>query len=468
MRSAARPPGGPFEPARDLPDAGEVQALRMDADGNALVLSLLEGTTEALVQSSYRPAGGEFAAARPVAVVGSIYAAPALAMNAAGDALAVFPTADGGLAASRRPAGGEFGPEEPVLAATKSTGYPTSTSVADAALGGDGSAAVTWTTTIEDDDNYVYTVRSFVAFAPSGAPFGQPRRLTTPSRPGYDARVAIDGPGDAVVAWGHPRFGVHAIYRPAGGSFAAPLRLAGPRLGGLPDVSIDDAGRATAAWEQSDGERIELAARSFGPAGAAPAQVLRSAAAYKRLPHARSRCNPPRTRTVLRTREARVYRDLRKRYHPEYACFLRRGKPIALEYGFDDFAVTASGPPAMALAGPLVAYIYDDEQCGTCAGIEALTVLDLRTGATANGFGPEGDPYASGYGPIGRLVLRRDAALAYIALGDRFIRVFKMDSGAPRPVLLAKGTRIDERFLRLRHGRVQWRDAGRVRSAPLR
>jgi hypothetical protein len=469
MRSAARPPGGPFEPARDLPDPGEVQALKMDAEGDALVLSLLDGSSEALVQSSYRRAGGEFAAARPIAVVGSTYATPALAMNAAGDALAVYPATDGRLAASRRPAGGEFGPEETVLAAPKSSGALTSTRVADAALGGDGSAAVTWTTTFEDDDNNVYAVRTFVAVAPGGGSFGRPRRLTTPSRPGYDAQVAIDGGGDAVVAWGDPRFAVHAIYRRAGGSFAAPLRLAGPRLGGLPDVSIDDAGRATAAWEQNDGDRIKLATRSFGPDGAgAPAQVLRSAPAYKRLPHARSRCNPPRTRTVLETREARVYRDLRKSHHPEYACFLRRGKPIELEYGFDDFPVTASEPPAMALAGPLVAYVYEDEQCGTCAGIVALTVLDLRTDATANGFGPEGDPYPLGYGPVGRLVLRRDAALAYTALGDRFNRVLKMDSGAAGPVLLAKGKRIDGDFLRLRHGRVQWRDGGRLRSAPLR
>jgi hypothetical protein len=35
-------------------------------------------------------------------------------------------------------------------------------------------------------------------------------------------------------------------------------------------------------------------------------------------------------------------------------------------------------------------------------------------------------------------------------------------------VLLAKGKRIDGRFLRLRRGRVQWRDRGRLRSAPLR
>jgi hypothetical protein len=295
-------------------------------------------------------------------------------------------------------------------------------------------------------------------------------RLTTPALPGYDATTAIDGSGDAVVAWGDPRFSVQAIYRPAGGVFGSAVRLAGPRLGGLPDVSIDDTGRATAAWQQSDGERIQLAARTFGQSGAvAPAQVLRTAPAYRRLPHARARCHPPRTRTLLETREARVYRDLRKSNRPKYACLLRRGKPIALEYAFDDFPVTAAGPPAMALAGPLLAYVYNDEQCGTCGGRDGLTVLDLRTGRTANGFGPEADPdpNAFDFGPLRRLVLRRDAALAYIQC-SRGCHVFKMDSGAARPVLLAKGRGIDPHFLRLKHGRVRWRQGGHARSAPLR
>lgn len=470
MRSAARPPGGPFGQARDLPDPGETQALRMDAAGNALVLSLLDGPSGALLQSSYRPAGGEFAAARPVAEVGSAYATVALAMNAAGDAIAVYPAADGSLVASRRPAGGEFGAEERVLGPPKSSAFLTTTRLADAALGGDGSAAVTWTTTIEDEDDFISTVRTYVAVAPGGGPFGRPRRLTTPAHPGYDASVAIDGPGDTVVAWGDPRFGVQAIYSGPGGAFGAPLRLAGPRLGGVPDVSIDDAGRATAAWQQNDGERIKLATRSFGPDGASgAAQVLRSARAYRRLSHARSRCHPPRTRTVLETREARVYRDLRKSDHPQYACLMRRGKPIALEFGFDDFPLTASGPPAMALAGPLVAYVYYDEECGTCAGFEGLTVLDMRTGATANGFGPDNDPSpdTSDYGPLTRLVLSRNAALAFIQCEGR-CRVAKMSYADVRPVVVAKGARIDPRFLRLRHGRVQWRERGRLRSAALR
>jgi hypothetical protein len=66
------------------------------------------------------------------------------------------------------------------------------------------------------------------------------------------------------------------------------------------------------------------------------------------------------------------------------------------------------------------------------------------------------------------VALRRDSALAYIARGSLFSRVFKLDSGAAGPVLLAKGRRIDARFLRLRRGRVQWRDRGRLRSAALR
>jgi hypothetical protein len=320
----------------------------------------------------------------------------------------------------------------------------------------------------------------FAAAAPRGGTFGKPIRLNTPSHPGYGGGTAINESGDAVVAWGDPRFAVHAMYAHAGGSFGAPLRLAGPRLGGLPDVSIDAGGRATAAWQQIDGERIELATRSFdasGPVG--DTQVVRRAPAYRRFPHARARCHPPGTRTLLETRYARVYADLRKNYstessthyHPKYGCFIRRGKPEALEFGFGDFTHTAKNPPAMALAGPLVAYVYFDEQCGTCGGIHGLTVKDLRTGRVANGFGPEGDPDpdAFDYGRVRKLALRRDAAFAYIQCGRcKAARVFKIDSGAAEPVQLAKGARIDPHFLRLRHGRVLWREGRRVRSARLR
>jgi hypothetical protein len=471
-RGAARPPGGPFESAHDLPGSGLVEALEMDAAGDALVLSLVEQPSRALIRSSYRPAGGQFGDARDLATVRSSYDRPRLAMNAAGDAIAVFPTKDAGLAASRRPAGGEFEPAVPVTDGHPDTGYATySTTIDDVALGGDGSVAVAWTTRTFSDD-FGETVRVFAALAPGGGPFGRRLRLSTPERPGYDARAAIDGAGDTVVAWGDPRFSVHAIYRPAGGSFGAPVRLAGPRLGGLPDVSIDGRGQATAAWQQSDGERVELATRTFDAGGAGtPAQVLKWRPAFEPLPHAGARCRPPHTRTLIESRYARVFSELRTLHHIKYACLLRRGKPIALEYAFDDFPVTAAGPPAMALAGPLLAYTYNDEQCGTCGGRDGLTVRDLRTGRTANGFGPEGDPDPNtfDYGRIRRLVLRRDTALAYIQCFSRCrsSHLFKIDSGAAGPVLVAKGAGIDPHFLRLANGRVRWRQAGRVHSAPL-
>jgi hypothetical protein len=478
MQSATRPPDGPFGAPRAMPDAGTVRSLRMDAAGNALVLSLLDGSSQALLQSSYRPAGGEFAPARPVAIVISRDVTVGLAMNAAGDAIAVFPKDDGSLAAARRPAGGEFGSAVRVTPPPRSPSSEQAPSLADVGLGGDGSAVVTWETDFVDDDLNLETIQVSAAIAVGGGAFGRPMRLSSPARPGYDARTAIDAAGDAVIAWGAPGFGVYATYRPAGGSFGRPVRVAGPRLGGLPDVSIYGGGEARAAWEQNDGERIELATRALGATGpGAPAQVLRSVPAYRRLPHGRARCHPPRTRTLLATGQARVYSDLRqnedvetsRHYHPKYACLFRRGKPIALEYGFGDFTNLASEPPAMALKGPLLAYVYNDEECGTCGGRTGIRVLDLRTGRSANGFGPAGDPYPPEYVAIRKMVLRRDTAMAYTACGVcRVVRVFKIDSGASDPVLVAKGKGIDPRFLRLRGRRVQWRQGGGIRSAPLR
>jgi hypothetical protein len=476
MRSATRPPAGPFDEPRDLPSSGQVQALAMDAAGDALVLSIRDETH---IEASYRPAGGPFGAARFAANAGS-YDPPKLAMNAAGDAIAGYTDPDGAVSVSRRPAGGEFAPHVVVSSPKRSRFLMPSTTVDDVALAGDGSAVVTWTNRTDDEDDYVFTIESFAALAAGGGKFERPLKLSA-LEPGFDARAAAAESGDMVVAWGQPRFGVNAMFRPGGGAFGAPIRLAGPRLGGTPDVSLDRAGQATAAWQQNDGERVQFATRSFAAAGPiAPAQVLHSVPAYRRFPNARARCHPPGTRTLLETRDARVYADLRKNYstgrtshyHPKYGCFFRRGKPEALEYGFGDFALTAKDPPAMALAGPLVAYLYFDEQCGTCGGGMGLTVKDLRTGDTANGFSPDGndpDPDTFDYGRIRKMVLRRDAALGYIMCGAcRAARVFKIDSGAPRPVLLAKGTGVDPHFLRLRHGRLQWRAGDHIRSAPLR
>jgi hypothetical protein len=460
VRSSERPPGGTFAPPRDLPGSGSLQALQMDAAGNALVLSWIASTgSKEMLRSSYRPAGASFADARPLATVDAYPSGAGLAMNAAGDAIAIFPKR-GGLTASRRPSGGEFGPGIPVTRDPRDGGGI----VADVALAGDGTAAVTWRT--DAGGFYSDTGRVVIALAPAGGPFERPVTLSTNAQPAADARVALDERGDAAIVWGDPRFSVYAAYRPAGGSFGKKLQLAGPRLGGLPDVAIDGEGRATAAWQQNDGDRIDMVTRDISAAGAeAPAQVVKTAPAFVPLPNPRAHCHPPRSRTLVESREARVYRSARNGW--KYGCFFGRGKPFALEFG--EFP-EVSPPPAIALAGPLVAYVNYDDVCATCGGHTELTVMDLRTGRTANGYGPQGgpEPYLDDYGRIRRMVLRRDTALAFIQRKGAISRVYKMDSGGLGLHRLAKGKGIEARSLRLAGDRVQWRQGGRIRSAPLR
>jgi hypothetical protein len=481
--NAFRPPGGRFGRGPDLVDAGRVQSLETDAAGNALVLSVLDRTNDSVLKTAYRPAGGEFAAPESIRTVPH-YSSARLAMNAAGDAIAVF-LVKASLYAARKPAGGDLG--APVRVSRSGSETPDFdvcgiVSPDDVSLGGDGTAAVTWTSGISPDaDTCSYTDRhAFVALAPGGGAFEPPLKLGTPDHPGDVARLAADDRGDTAVAWGQSGFGPYALLRPPGGAFGSPLRIARPGLGGPPDVAIDGNGGATLAWLQNDGEHVEFVTRDLTAAGAAPStQVLRRAPAFTPLPHPRARCNPAGTRTLLRNRDVRVYRNLRDPNRPKYACLMRAGRPYALDFGFGDFPLTTAPPPAMALAGPLLAYTYFDEECGTCGGHRGLSVIDMRTRDTANGFGPVGDPdpLIDDYGPIRRIVLRRDTALAYILCeGTRrndcrrrgvTSRVYKMDPGAPRPVLLAKGKTIDARFLRLAGSRVRWRQDGRIRTAPL-
>jgi hypothetical protein len=96
--------------------------------------------------------------------------------------------------------------------------------------------------------------------------------------------VAMNDRGDTVAAWtsrGGSGTIVQASFRPAGGSFGAPVDLSSSGAGtDSARVAIDDAGDATVVWDQGSGggEVVEAATRSAASGGFAKAAVLSSEA----------------------------------------------------------------------------------------------------------------------------------------------------------------------------------------------
>ncbi len=465
MSASYRPAGAAFGAPELMPGKGTIKALAMDGAGEAIAISAGGSPSNGVLQSSIRPPAGAFGEPTTVAPIANSYGV-ALAMSVSGAALVAFSQDKGIAAASREPAGA-FG--APVRVSDKHS-EPFGTAcygptVEDAALAGDGTGTITWGIDFGVDYDTCGTgwTRQWMSAETGDGTFAAPVELTSPRFPGGSASAAANEEGDTAVSWGLGGFDVAATYRPARSSFGAPFQLAGPRRGGADDVAIDGSGRATAAWDQNDGERDRVVARGFGATGASgPAVTLRARPAYTHRRDGFRRCHPPGSRVLLRTREAVVFRQTRSPNRAKYGCFFKRGRPVALDWGFEDFPVTTSPPPAMALAGPLVASYFLDEECGACGGQQGIEVIDLRTGLEADGFAPYGQPYAES---VRRIVLRRDAAVAWLS---RAGSIFKLDAGAARAVRIAHGKNIDPRYLHQAHGRVYWRQGGRRRSAPLR
>ena len=81
--------------------------------------------------------------------------------------------------------------------------------------------------------------------------------------------IAVDAAGNATVLWSRwngTQFVVQASYRPVGGTWSAPVDLAGGRQVIDPQVVVDRAGNATAIWRRVETDRsvVQSASRPLG------------------------------------------------------------------------------------------------------------------------------------------------------------------------------------------------------------
>ena len=269
LQAAIRPVGGSFSlPARLSADDSVGIALATDQAGGAIIV--WDGAfADRGVHAVVRSAGGGFS--KPVNLGDGDGLSPQVAIDQAGDAIVVWeglPGTSSGVQAVLRPAGGSF--SKPVnLSADRQRNHGALVLTRDAQVAIDqaGNAIVVWTR---------YTGKRSVVRAvlrPAGGRFSKPVNLSTQRQNAYDAQVAIDQAGNAIVVWARSRGKrsvVQAVLRPAGGSFSKPVNLSRVSKRGdvSPEVAINPSGDAVVGWvrhvTKSGIWRVQAAMRPAG------------------------------------------------------------------------------------------------------------------------------------------------------------------------------------------------------------
>jgi hypothetical protein len=188
----------------------------------------------------------------------------------------------------------------------------------------------------------------------------------------------------------------------------------------------------------------------------------------------RHRCNPKGSRTVVKNAVARVYtiyggpgigREV-------IGCLYRTGRRTYL----GDRHITAGGDGTyvapVVLNGPYVARNVKDKYHGDQTLYATVAVFDLRSGKRLHRWSQGGTP-CGGDTEVTRLVLTHAASAAWLdkeqtSCGPSTQQVFKIEGRAKHPRLLDEATTIDPGFLKLKAGRVYWKNDGAEQSAPIR
>jgi hypothetical protein len=463
LRYAFRPANGTLQAARPVPDApgASVVGATLDADGTAtLAWSRYDPARGIYVlYASTRPPDGDFGAPREISGVTPSYG---LAFAAASDGRALLAWPKGrSVMAAERPPGGDFGPPFAAIASAPAT------AVKGLAIAPSGAAAIAFGQT----GVRLTARRAGGAFAPSQR-VGSVPYFYSP------ASVAVDDGGDAAAAWGEPDRGVRAAYRGALEGAWRRFVLTPPQpLFGLPiempaAVAVSDAGRATAAWEETDGAQVRTFVRDLGTTAAATRRQANVVPSYVRQ-GPRASCSPRGARILRRTRTSTVFLD-----HGEaYGCLLARGAWVWLR---DNENYWLQSPARVATAGGLMAYAED--LAGHGVELSTLVVRDLRD--PESGVHRDASAASGATGEVAAVELRASGAVAWISCptpdvplgitrscqhrgGDRK-QVWVLTTRTRKPRLVDHGRQIDPRSFRLSGDRLTWRHGRALHHARLR
>jgi hypothetical protein len=457
-----RPADGVLGPETALPGKNpSASFVSIEGDGTAVYL-WREGAAnpaDARTFESERPPGGEFGP--PVEVSGVPAYSDLTATSARnGRQLVVWPALRSIRGVERLP-GGRFG------ASFKVADSPdVSSNIHSVALANSGAAAIVF-----GDE------RLFLAARDPGMSFGNQQLIASDAKITLDPLAQVDNAGDVAVAWFARRRRVMATYRPAGGTvqqtrlIAREAPVAPPQVD-HPGLAIDPAGRATVAWEESDGTTIRTRVRDFDASSTQPTGRVGAVPSFVREAPPEA-CRPRGATVLLASPQAIVFGFPGS----AYACLLARGTPVPLT-SLEEPELQVQPVRAMALAGPLLAYASDFIGHGDYA--TSMVVTDLRdpnSGANRGTVisGPNDGAYvlATRLRPNGA-VAWIDCRTTYVSLrrcarpGATRKEVVGWDSATQQPRRLDAGRGIDVRTFMLHGSRLTWRNAGKLHHARLR
>ena len=445
-----RPAGGELGPDTPLPgnDPGQ-RAMSVERDGTVVYL----WAERAHTFEAERPPGGQFGAPTEVAGVAP-YAEWTLASSRNGRMLLLWGD-NGAITGVERPPHGHFG--SPFKLPIPGGFF----NIHSASIADSGAAAVT----------AGYTTDYLVARDPGGK-FRKAVSFRTHKEGLTSPTAAVDERGDVALAWFDHVRRVFGSYRPAGGR-PQKSRLIAPRppltlrQDDRPGLAITSAGRATVAWEASDGAKVRTLARDFSRTKTYRRQRVGVLPSFVREgpPEA---CRPTGEPIVLSSRQATVFGTDAGGLH---ACLLARGAPVPLVTAVEESVQSAE---TIALAGPFVAYATDYR--GHSQFTTSIVVTDLRD--PDSGVNRSADP--EGFDHDATVLATRLKANGAVAFMDSVrddpgaresrntTHVFAWDLGAATPRPLDSGHRIDPGSLRLNGSELTWRKRGKLHHATLR
>jgi len=230
----------------------------MDARGDATAVWMHFDGSHYVVESAYRPEQGKWEEATLVSQPGEEGGNPHVALDANGEALVAWRGEDEGVEfvrASYRPEGGAW--ESP---ANVSSAGEQVQSLRDA-VDPDGNALISWAGSEGKAGEYDIAK---AAYRPAGGSWEAPVPLSEDGGNAYPLDLVFDTSGNAALAW--ERYDgsdnrVQATYRPAGGEWEAPTDLSEEGVDAMDASLVLDApgdekaadGDATAIWTKTEG-----------------------------------------------------------------------------------------------------------------------------------------------------------------------------------------------------------------------
>lgn len=277
-QSSARAAGGTWSAPVDLAPAANrpmTTDVTVDATGEATAV----WSSTSTVHAASRPAGGTWSAPVQLSAAAADRGNPRVVVDPAGTVTAIwgsFTAGVHGVQTASRPRGGVW------TAVDLAQGEVFDTPAI--AVDQTGAATAVW----QQHDGSGWIVTSSTR---EGGAWSKPVALSTPAHDSWDPQVTVDLAGNATAIWSreddtYTRV-VEAARHQADGEWSEPVELSPRGEAWNPQIAVDPAGNATAAWSRKDGTSWIVQARGLDAAGpvvteinGAPARISARGGAY--------------------------------------------------------------------------------------------------------------------------------------------------------------------------------------------